>query len=299
MKILSLFCPMSQPVNVNRGSCTFLLAVSLSLLLGACASGTRAPVQERSSARPGSAAAVTVAPGYYQVKKGDTLYRIALESGQSYRDIAQWNNLPNPSQIEVGQILRVIPPGADSSAATGTSAIGAGAVSTAVVTAPIQSTTVQARPIDEKPATPPQPLVNTQSASSTTVPAATTANAAAPVFIWPTNGAVIGRFDGSSNKGIDISGKIGDGVSAVAAGKVIFAGNSLRGYGNLIIIKHDNTFITAYAHNSTLLAKDNDEVKQGQKIAEMGNTEADRVKLHFEIRRNGQPVDPLTYLPAR
>lgn len=112
----------------------------------------------------------------------------------------------------------------------------------------------------------------------------------------PAKGQTIGNFDGNTNKGIDISGKQGDPIFAAADGKVVYAGNSLRGYGNLVIVKHDNTYLTAYAHNKNLLVKEGEAVKRGQKIAEMGNTEADRVKLHFELRRNGKPIDPTSYL---
>jgi lipoprotein NlpD len=114
---------------------------------------------------------------------------------------------------------------------------------------------------------------------------------------WPSKGNVIDRFDEGKNKGIDISGKSGDPIQAAADGKVVYAGNSLRGYGNLVIVKHDNTYLTAYAHNRTLLVKEGDSVKKAQKIAEMGNTDADQVKLHFEVRKHGKPVDPMSYLP--
>jgi len=112
----------------------------------------------------------------------------------------------------------------------------------------------------------------------------------------PASGQTITNFDGNTNKGIDIAGKAGDPIIAAADGKVVYAGNSLRGYGNLVIVKHDNTYLTAYAHNKTLLVKEGETVKRGQKIAEMGSTEADRVKLHFELRRNGKPIDPTSYL---
>jgi lipoprotein NlpD len=114
---------------------------------------------------------------------------------------------------------------------------------------------------------------------------------------WPSKGNVIDRFDEGKNKGIDISGNSGDPIQAAADGKVVYAGNSLRGYGNLLIVKHDNTYLTAYAHNKTLLVKEGDTVKKGQKIAEMGNTDADQVKLHFEVRKHGKPVDPMSFLP--
>ncbi|MBY0409150.1 MAG: peptidoglycan DD-metalloendopeptidase family protein, partial [Burkholderiaceae bacterium] len=119
------------------------------------------------------------------------------------------------------------------------------------------------------------------------------------VFIWPAGGSLISGFDESRNKGYDISGKAGDSVLAAADGRVVYAGADLRGYGNLVVLKHNNTFLTAYAHNQSLLVKEDQAVRKGQKIAEMGSTDADRVKLHFEIRRQGKPVDPSRYLPAR
>ena len=118
-------------------------------------------------------------------------------------------------------------------------------------------------------------------------------------FIWPASGALLAGFDEARNKGYDIAGKAGDAVLAAADGRVVYSGAGLRGYGNLIILKHNNTFLTAYAHNQTLLVKEDQAVRKGQKIAEMGNTDADRVKLHFEIRRQGKPVDPTRYLPSR
>lgn len=118
-------------------------------------------------------------------------------------------------------------------------------------------------------------------------------------LLWPSGGTVLAGFDEVKNKGLDIGGAAGDPVLAAAAGRVVYVGAGLRGYGNLIILKHDNTYLTAYAHNRTLLVKEDQTVAQGQKIAEMGNSDADRVKLHFEVRRQGKPVDPLKYLPAR
>jgi len=118
-------------------------------------------------------------------------------------------------------------------------------------------------------------------------------------FAWPANGQVIGSFDEVKNKGLDIAGQAGDPVLAAADGQVVYAGSGLRGYGNLIILKHNNTFLTAYAHNQTLLVKEDQTVRKGQRIAEMGKTDAERVKLHFEIRRQGKPVDPARFLPAR
>lgn len=118
-------------------------------------------------------------------------------------------------------------------------------------------------------------------------------------WIWPSGGVVLAGFDEVKNKGVDIGGAVGDPVLAAADGRVVYVGAGLRGYGNLIILKHDNVFLTAYAHNQTLLVKEDQSVLKGQKIAEMGNSDADRVKLHFEVRRQGKPVDPIKYLPAR
>ena len=118
-------------------------------------------------------------------------------------------------------------------------------------------------------------------------------------WMWPAQGSVVAGFDEAKNKGLDIGGAAGDAVLAAADGRVVYVGASLRGYGNLIILKHNNTYLTAYAHNQVLLVKEDQTVRKGQKIAEMGNSDADRVKLHFEVRRQGKPVDPARYLPAR
>jgi len=232
-------------------------------------------------------------PGYYRVKPGDTLYRIALNNSQSYRDIATWNNLTNPNQIEVDQLLRVVPPGSNPLATV-----------PGVSTAPVAGNGVQSAP-----------LVSTQAMGSLNnngngvSPAVTiapqTGNPGATVppgsdnltMIWPAHGPIINTFDDAKNKGVDIGGALGDPVVAVADGRVVYAGSGLRGYGNLIIVKHDATFLTAYAHNQALLVKEGDAVVKGQKIAAMGNSDADRVMLHFEVRKQGKPVDPMKYLP--
>ncbi len=278
--------------------------LAIGLLLAGCGSTTlnRAPVEDRGSAIGKSAHVVmdpnTQAvkqppgfenagkPGYYTVKPGETLIRIGLDHGQSHKDISRWNELENPNRIEVGQVLRVIPP---SSSAT----------ASGVVTKPV--TTGNATPV----ATAPAPAA---SAASKPAPASS-APASAPVvaantedeigWIWPTSGTVLAGFDEVKNKGLDIGGNLGDPVLAAADGRVVYVGAGLRGYGNLIILKHNNTYLTAYAHNKTLLVKEDQSVRKGQKIAEMGNSDADRVKLHFEVRRQGKPVDPAKYLPAK
>lgn len=266
------------------------LAVLVVVFLSACTSQPRspAPVENRSfGGRPAAPAPdVAVAtpaakpmpgsenadkPGFYTVQRGDTLTRIALDHGQAWRDLATWNNLSNANLIEVGQVLRVAPPGAT-----------------------VEPSGVVVQPI----ATPAQTAAKAP-AQATPVPSSSSTGDQGLAFAWPANGNVIGQFDEVKNKGLDIVGQAGDPILAAADGQVVYAGSGLRGYGNLIILKHNNTFLTAYAHNQTLLVKEDQQVRKGQKIAEMGKTDADRVKLHFEIRRQGKPVDPAKFLPVR
>jgi lipoprotein NlpD len=294
--------------------------LALTTLAGCATRLDQAPVVDRSSALSTSAGPFTAQgasqgaaplgpppPGYYRVKPGDTLYRIALENGQNYRDIAAWNNLANPNQIEVDQLLRVAPPGANTAAMT-----------PGVATAPVTGGAVQGAPLGSSAAAgtsgtaapnaqlppvygsgpgstattiPPQPAVGAQASS----PAAD----ANVTFAWPVRGPLLDTFDDNKNKGLNIGGTPGEPVKAAAAGRVVYAGNGLRGYGNLIIIKHNATYLTAYAHNRSLMVKEGDAVTKGQEIAQMGNTDSDRVMLHFEIRRQGKPVDPMKYLPPQ
>ncbi|TAM03680.1 MAG: LysM peptidoglycan-binding domain-containing protein [Paraburkholderia sp.] len=264
-------------------------AIALCALTACATRFDQAPVVDR-TAPFGAAAAQPAAPlgppppGYYRVKPGDTLYRIALENGQNYRDIAAWNNLTNPNQIEVDQLLRVVPPGA-----------GATAMTPGVVTAPVPAGSVQNVPpvYGAGANAAPTPSAPMGGANDTAMPSAGIA------LGWPVRGPLLNGFDDAKNKGINIGGASGDAVKAAADGRVVYAGNGLRGYGNLIIIKHDATFLTAYAHNRALMVKEGDAVTKGQKIAEMGNSDSDRVMLHFEVRRQGKPVDPLKYLPPQ
>ena len=303
--------------RAGKGAVLLLAA----LVLAGCASRGRAPapVEDRSNgARVPSYTGVAVAPevkplpgaenagkpGYYTVRPGDTLIRIGLDSGQNWRDIARWNGMDNPNVIEVGQVLRVIPP------------------PETVVSRPVSSSTVAAAPVTSPAASAPVAPASapvaaasaptaTASAPRSTVTAAAPGPAADPLppvpageevaWSWPApgNNAVVGTFDEVRNKGLDIGGTAGDPVHAAADGRVVYAGAGLRGYGNLIILKHNNTYLTAYAHNQTLLVKEDQSVRKGQKIAEMGSSDTDRVKLHFEIRRQGKPVDPARLLPPR
>lgn len=268
-----------------------LLAAAV-LLVAACSSSpvlNRAPVEDRGTGMtrapavamdPASVKLLPGAenagkPGYYTVKPGDTLIRIGLDTGQNWRDIGRWSNLENPNLIEVGQVLRVAPP------------------ETVAVARPVTSGTVT--PVSPAPA----PAASAPAAASSAPKPAASGSDEDVAWIWPAQGAVLAGFDEAKNKGMDIAGKAGDAVMASADGRVVYAGAGLRGYGNLIILKHNNTFLTAYAHNQTLLVKEDQSVRKGQKIAEMGNSDADRVKLHFEIRRQGKPVDPAKYLPPK
>ncbi|WDZ94568.1 peptidoglycan DD-metalloendopeptidase family protein [Herbaspirillum sp. WKF16] len=309
-------------------------------ILAACSStpNQQAPVVERTSsggkAADVAAAAPAAAPapsgrGYYTVKKGDTLYRIALEVGQSYRDIVAWNNLTNPNDIKVDQVLRVAPPGAVTAPQTAAVAaapasgievksLGApGAAAPAAAAAGSNKT----GPRGDKRAYSDSALAELEKPDVASAPAAAQAPAKADVahpaekpaasaaaaapgddegvsWMWPAEGKVVGTFDGGK-KGLDISGKSGQPVMAAGAGKVMYAGSGIRGYGNLVIIKHTNNLLSAYAHNKTILVKEGQSVTKGQKIAEMGNSDSDSVKLHFEIRQQGKPVDPSKYLPPR
>ncbi len=271
--------------------------MAVMLLAAACTSRplSRVQVEDRgtSLSRPAPVAVepVNVKPlpgienagkaGYYTVRPGDTMIRIGLDNGQNWRDIAHWNNLENPNLIEVGQVLRVIPP-VDGNSQVVTRPVSSGAAPASVAVAPASAAS-EARPAPVPPVSP------TAATGDENV-----------AWIWPVQGTLLAGFDEAKNsKGLDIAGKAGDPVLASADGRVVYAGAGLRGYGNLIILKHNNTFLTAYAHNQTLLVKEDQNVKKGQKIAEMGSSDADRVKLHFEIRRQGKPVDPIKYLPAK
>jgi len=252
-------------------------------------------------------------PGYYTIRQGDTLTRIGLDHGHAWRDLAKWNNLENPNLIEVGQVIRVAPPGA-ALEATGVvvrpivnSGVNAGAPLKANAANASSDGSTKNAALPGAPAAPTAAPNATSMAASTSVPLTTSSATPMPPaeeglgFIWPASGPLLSGFDEAKNKGLDIGGKAGDAVVAAADGQVVYAGAGLRGYGNLLILKHNNVFLTAYAHNQTLLVKEDQKVKKGQKIAEIGSSDsANGVnKLHFEIRRQGKPVDPAKLLPVR
>lgn len=265
---------------------------------------------------PGVGGVEPARDGQHIVQKGDTLFAIAFQNGLDYRDLAFWNNLASPDVIKVGQVLRLTPPDDSAGRARG------------VVTVPLHETSllkpkvIAEAPLLTEPKAQRLPYseanwaamtnarIRLASAVSTapnqpvsSVPAITSISGdqqdEQDDWLWPSSGALLGGYNQEGGKGIDIAGERQSPVMAAAPGKVVYSGSGLRGYGKLLIVKHSGEFLTAYAHNHQLLVKEGDWVKKGQKIAEMGDTDSDRVKLHFEIRQFGKPLDPLKYLPER
>jgi lipoprotein NlpD len=275
------------------------------LAAGACSvQPTRAPVSERAAPRAAAPApkpvpGVPAAPeGFYVVKRGETLYSIALDHGADYRDVAQWNFLEDPTKIQAGQLLRVKPP--EGRAVE----VGRASIAGRIESRPIESRTIESAPqqrqADGSMKTGPKALRlpwSKENAALLSREPAKPENQGVE-FIWPAKGKVLTGFSEPRSKGIDIDGKIGDPVVAAAAGRVTYSGTGIPGLGKLVVIKHDNGFITVYAHNKDVLVKEQQNVVRGQKIAELGSTDADRPKLHFQIRRGSAPVDPLRYLPG-
>ncbi|MDK2124665.1 peptidoglycan DD-metalloendopeptidase family protein [Parachitinimonas caeni] len=334
-----------------------------SLVLAACATTPQTPAPIVDKTQPGARTSTPPAPAAtsrpaapastqdgkdgdwrpktYTVKKGDTLYSIALEHGLDYREVAEWNQLPDVNLIKIDQILRLTP-GDPATVPTQAAVVikpvkpdSAISVTSVETPKPADSITItypkaiklpyskeaeatlaaQAEGSIGVPKTPgkPEVKVETKPENKTEIkpeikntpvtPEAkpvingATGDEEVSGWIWPTVGKLLSPFS-ETNKGIDLSGKMGQPVLAAAGGKVVYSGSGLRSYGKLIIIKHNRTYLSAYAHNSQLLVREGDNVKKGDKIAEMGNSDADQVKLHFEIRRFGKPVDPTKYLTA-
>lgn len=308
------------------------LAVLLLAALAGCASHPPAPVVERGAApapAPVAKPATPVPVGgeqFYTVKKGDTLYSIALEHGHDYKDVAAWNNLENPNRIKVGQQLRVAPPEGPAPVAVVKPVTTSGPIEAKPLGSCANTETYKREPkggkvpysepaLDRMRSTcqeaekPPEKPIE-KVAEKPAEKAAEKPPATAPIgedaieWAWPSNGKILSSYvDGGtgkeSNKGIDIAARTGEAVLAAASGKVVYVGSGLRGYGNLVIVRHNASFLSAYAHNSKILVKESQAVTKGQKIAEAGSSDADQPKLHFEIRRLGKPVDPTSYLPAR
>ena len=311
---------------------TAVAARAAVIVLGGCATRTSAPVISRgtSSTTPSPPGGTTTAsrpaeagPEFYTVKRGDTLYSIALDNGSSYRELAEWNNLANPNVIRVDQVLRVRPP-AEQSGVQVRPLAGAAAVEARPLAggdaiksepkavkmpysddnlallskprpqppAPVKPAApaeVKPAPAEAKPAVAPEPKPAQNDVAE---------DDEKVEWGWPTAGKVTAGYSEGSNKGVDIGGKSGQSVVASASGTVLYVGSGIRGYGKLIVIRHNKAYSTVYAHNSEILVKEGQRVVKGQKVAEMGNSDADQVKLHFEIRRLGKPIDPSRLLPA-
>lgn len=285
---------------------TLALAITLEFTLSGCTitpwrtaerdeSGTAAdagvtttavsPPAVAASALPASSAAAGTSPsGFYRVKSGDTLYRIAKASGQRPADLVSWNKLPADGKVQVGQLLRIAPPAAATAAAT------------AATAAPASTTVKPSAAQAAKAATTPATATATAAGAP---PAATPKSAAARSnarFIWPIEGSVAQPFKGKS-KGVVIAGPPDQQVKAAASGRVVYAGSGMKAYGKLVIVKHDVRLVTAYGRNARLLVKEGDAVKQGQAIAVSGTDGAGISALVFEVRENGKPADPLAWLP--
>lgn len=289
-----------------------------SAFLAACSTTpNRAPVFQGSSRTPRHPHVQVGAdwrPQTYVIKRGDTLFGIALEFGLDYKELAEWNGITNVNKITTGRELRLTSPEATavtrplSQAAPITAPLQSAApVAAQTLPAPGQPPAASASPVKTQPVGLELPYSDQALAKLTPAPAPQPAPqpSAQPVVVgglewsWPAQGKVVDGFSETAHlKGIDIAGSMGQPIFASAPGKVVYTGSGLRGYGKLIIVKHDKTYLSAYAHNSRILVKEGDEVKRGEKIAEMGNTDADRVELHFEIRRFGKPVDPMNFLKA-
>lgn len=265
---------------------------------GGASSGPSAP-SPPSAADSGG----TVPSGFYRVKRGDTLISIALEQGVDWRDLASWNDISNPNVIEVGRLLRILQSRPADAPAPSVAAVPA--TPGAAQTAPVAGVgAVQARPIEAGSAAggasaPTPPTVAAAPSATELASAAPPPAATGLQWAWPAHGQVISGFSEGGSKGVAIAGAQGEAIFAAESGRVIYSGNGLRGYGNLVIVKHDQEFTTAYAHNRAILVKEGQIVRRGQKIAELGMSDADRPMLHFEVRKGGKPLDPLSFLPSR
>jgi lipoprotein NlpD len=297
----------------RRTLVTTVCVASAWALIG-CATPNQAPVEDHSArtSRPAAPATenksstTSAAPSgegrasTYTVQPGDMLTKIGMDTGQSWRDLARWNNLADPNRLEVGQVLRVVPPAGDiapGSTVTTTTTTTLVASAPGATFKPLPPVATKASGVPA--AAPSGPASAVPLTGVAPQPAAAHEGDEDLTWAWPAAGPVVATFDDAKTKGLAIGGKAGDPVYAAADGRVVYAGSGLRGYGNLVIVKHNANYLTAYAHNQTLLVKEDQIVKRGQKIAEMGSTDADRVQLHFEIRKQGKPIDPARLLPPR
>ena len=275
----------------------FLLMGGL-LVLPACSPNQPAPVEDYSS---GPDKRRLNADGSYFVRTGDTLYAIAFNYGMDPRDVAKWNSISSPYLIYPGQKLRLTPPPAPP--ASSSKVQSSSAVTLSKARTPSSATTKSIDNTSTPPASKPKPAnkVASQPAPKPAVTAAPASQSDPKSWKWPTEGRVLRNYIAGdpARNGLDIAGKAGQAIKASAAGVVVYSGNGLIGYGELIIIKHSEKMLSAYAHNKVRLVKEGEQVSSGQKIAEMGRNAGNEQILHFEIRARGKPVNPLVYLPKK
>ena len=305
----------------------------VALFAAACATKQPAPVIERLPAKPAPAKPAAAKPAdtpvpTHTITRGETLVGIALQYGLDYRELAAWNNIANPNVINVGQVLVLAAPKRAPGGTVATPLATTGPIVEAKPLANTESVKVEPRAqrlpysdrnlaqlaksdvtAEQAAATSPGATPPAVATPTPTPPAAVPAapeperpasgtQGEAVEWMWPVKGKVLAGFT-EATKGIDIAGKKGAPIAAAASGRVVYAGQGLRGYGKLVIIRHSDTWLSAYAHNDEILVKEQEEVKRGQKIATMGASDADQVKLHFEVRRQGRPVDPARVLPPQ
>ncbi len=313
-------CVSQSPAPVSERGQTVTRAKTVAIMPGI----------ETAPSRPNARQIAASENGLHTVQKGDTLHAIAFANNVDFQDLAVWNNLESVNVIRIGQVLRLTPPDGAVAAGKGveiqplktegrpeakplqetpllrepqavllpySEANWAKATAASAQRALPPSVTVPGNPTPSVVIPPPTPPVAAPAVSSTevTTPQPTSAPEG---WLWPAKGQLKGRFGEGGAKGIDIVGARNTPVIAVAPGRVVYSGSGLRGYGRLLIIKHPGEFLSAYAHNQEMFVKEGDTVSAGQKIALMGDSDADRVKLHFEIRQYGRPLDPLKYLPS-
>ena len=285
---------------------SFWVLLLISAIFAGCSSQEyRAPVFDTAEAQKSEATAQGKKTGrekdwrprVYVVQKGDTLYSIAFNYGFDYHELAELNGIKDPRVIAIGQAIRLFPGKSTPAARSASAADSLIKEQPKLVKYPYsEAAMAQIEKVQEQTA----PVVTTVAKADEAEPERTVDESEEAALEWtmPAQGKVIGQFSESANrKGIDIAGTLGQPVVAGASGKVVYSGSGLRGYGKLIIIKHNKTYLSAYAHNDKILVKEGQSVTRGQKIAAMGNTDTDKVKLHFEVRRLGKPVDPAKYLP--
>jgi lipoprotein NlpD len=283
---------MAKMMSGFRYQLRFGFAACVLILAGCAGHHSPAPVDQWVSQKAPNR---TLQADTYQVKRGDTLFSIAFRAGMDYRSLAKLNHIAEPYTIYVGQVLVTSPERSYRTAVKGPASSPRSAnknYSPSIKSTTLPKSTKVVAQQNQKRYGQNQQIEESEKTGKGT------SNRNVSQWLWPVKGPILAKFSYQEhgNKGLDIGGAVGTPIKATAAGQVVYAGNALRGYGNLVIIKHNDDFLSAYAHNHRLLVKERDQVVAGQTIAEMGNTDAERVQLHFEIRFRGQSVDPLKYL---